>query len=238
MLLPGKAPVVQVTRGQVLVVEDDDAVARGYARILGRLGFSVASCGSMAAARARLHVANDFTIALVDIRLPDGSGLELVEILCASHGEVAPVVITGELDSAASLKCWTLGVLAINKPFVAEQLEALIPAVVHRHDRWIERVSAFARATGLSRQEEAVVRCAVEGLDVAASAVTLGCAASTADTYWRRVFKKTDFHSKLAVVAAIARGHVGGESSVSGVRERVTDVVDRTSEGRVRRLGR
>lgn len=213
----GRESAGPTARSSVLVVEDDTAVARSYARVFCRMGFDVSSCSCLAGARAALRAASGFTIALVDIGLPDGSGMELVEEILAEYPEIVPVVASGRLDAAASLECWRRGVLAVNKPFVGEQLEALVQQVVGRHDHWTERVEAFARANALSRQEHGVVRCAVHGLDLEATATTLGCAPLTADTYWRRVFAKTGLRSKLAVVAAVARRPVA-TSSASGTR--------------------
>lgn len=205
-------------RGTVLVVEDDSGIARGYTRLLERSGFEVTCCQSLAGAQASLASNPGFTIALIDLGLPDGSGLALVEEICTDHPKTAPVVVTGQLDAAASLECWSRGVLALNKPFDPEQLEALIDGVVARHDQWSERVGAFARAHSLSRQEQGVVRCAVHGLDLEETAKALGCAALTVGTYWRRVFEKTGLRSKLAVVAAVARRPIAPPARGSGTR--------------------
>ncbi len=197
-------------RGRILVVEDDVTVARTYSRMLRGLGFDVDICPTLADARARLHAGRGFVIALIDVGLPDGSGLELLEDIRTRFPATVPLVVTGQLDPEVSLECWTRGVLALNKPLVGAQLEALIMEVVVRHDHWVHRVKEFAHVHALSRQEAGVVRCAVEGLDLEQTAKALGCAPWTAGTYWRRVFQKTGLRSRIAVVAAVARRPVPG----------------------------
>lgn len=63
----------------VLVVDDDFRVANMHAGIVSALpGFTVgATVNSVAAAREAI-AGNDFDLALVDVYLPDGSGVELV----------------------------------------------------------------------------------------------------------------------------------------------------------------
>src|SRR4051794_41293538 len=71
----------------------------GLERLLADRGMQVVgSAGDMAAAR-KLVAAGAPDIALVDIRLPDGSGIELTRELLAAHPRLGVVLYTGEADA-------------------------------------------------------------------------------------------------------------------------------------------
>ncbi|MEU1209334.1 response regulator [Nocardia sp. NPDC005825] len=98
----------------VLVVDDDFRVANLHAGIVSALpGFAVgATVNSIAAARAAL-AEGPFELALVDVYLPDGSGVDLVrELTCDA------MMLTAATESAtvrAALSAGALGYLV--KPF-------------------------------------------------------------------------------------------------------------------------
>ncbi len=87
---PGESPA------GVLVVEDDPAVARVLGIMLGRAGHQVGIVGSLEQARESLARARP-TAILLDMELPDGSGMELLDHLAALEGSesIRVVVLSG-----------------------------------------------------------------------------------------------------------------------------------------------
>ncbi|MCS6797078.1 MAG: sigma-54 dependent transcriptional regulator [Myxococcota bacterium] len=82
----------------ILVVDDEAALRRGIERYLASRGWQVFGAATVAEARTVLEREKDVEIVLADVRLPDGSGLEI-----ADRPRVIPVVVmTGEgsLDTA------------------------------------------------------------------------------------------------------------------------------------------
>lgn len=77
-----------------LVVEDDDAYRQRLSLALTRTGFIVSSVRTIADA---LTVAdkNPPAFAVVDLRLQDGSGLEVVEALQNSRPDIRSIILTG-----------------------------------------------------------------------------------------------------------------------------------------------
>jgi len=82
-----------MARPRALIVDDDPEIAKVLTELVEREGFAVTSASTLA--RAREEIATSVPdIVLVDIHLPDGSGLDLLEGLGPSAPEV--VLITGQ----------------------------------------------------------------------------------------------------------------------------------------------
>ena len=126
----------------VLLVEDDHDLCVELATYLANSGFAVRSAGTLAAACAALaQVPN---LLVLDINLPDGSGLELFREMPAA-ARIGIVMCTGRDDRELRIACLRGGADAyLVKPVDPEELEATLLSV-HR------RVSASApgRATSL-----------------------------------------------------------------------------------------
>jgi PAS domain S-box-containing protein len=90
------APVVDDTPPGILIVEDDDAVARVLGIILGRAGHTVMRADSLADARNALAEKRPAVI-LLDMKLPDGSGFELLDHMGETPGldQIPVVVLSG-----------------------------------------------------------------------------------------------------------------------------------------------
>ncbi|MFG1796012.1 response regulator [Nocardia sp. NPDC049149] len=109
----------------VLVVDDDFRVANLHAGIVDSIaGFTVAgTANTLAAARAVLaETAVD--LALVDVYLPDGSGIDFVrELRCEA------MVLTASTDSTAVRAALSAGALSfLVKPFPHTELAARLAA--------------------------------------------------------------------------------------------------------------
>jgi signal transduction histidine kinase len=78
----------------VLIVDDDEALAENVAEIVATLDVEakIARDRKSALAIARAH---DFDVALIDVRLPDGDGMSLLEPLRASSPFTQLVMVTG-----------------------------------------------------------------------------------------------------------------------------------------------
>ncbi|PYP60875.1 MAG: hybrid sensor histidine kinase/response regulator, partial [Gemmatimonadetes bacterium] len=82
----------------VLVVEDDEAVARVLGIMLRRDGHTVTLVASLSEARKALAEHRP-SVILLDMKLPDGSGLELLDHLAATAGlEQVPVVVLSGVE--------------------------------------------------------------------------------------------------------------------------------------------
>jgi response regulator of citrate/malate metabolism len=87
---------------QVLVVDDDFMVASIHARFVERTpGFAVAGTARSGAEALRLHADLSPDLLLLDVHLPDMSGLEVLQRLRAAGDAVGVVMVTAERDAEA-----------------------------------------------------------------------------------------------------------------------------------------
>jgi EAL domain-containing protein (putative c-di-GMP-specific phosphodiesterase class I) len=131
----GLAPVAvdAPSRGLILLVDDEPAVARAYSRTLGSAGFSVVTAkdGREAADAARER---SFDVIVSDIAMPEMDGIELLRTVREYDLDVPFVIVTGgpAVDSAA--RAMEYGALRyLIKPVDPADLEAVVARAVRLH---------------------------------------------------------------------------------------------------------
>ncbi|HEU4389420.1 MAG TPA: sigma-54 dependent transcriptional regulator [Blastocatellia bacterium] len=116
---PAQEPV---DSGRVLIVDDESAMAFVLGALFQSHGYVVRSAASCAEARRHID-SQPFDLALVDLRLPDGSGLDLITALRESSPGTQAILITGfgSIDIAIdSIKKGAFYYL--EKPFTDDQI--------------------------------------------------------------------------------------------------------------------
>ncbi|MFT6458460.1 response regulator, partial [Pseudophaeobacter arcticus] len=78
----------------LLLVDDDEPFLRRLAKAMEKRGFEVETAGSVAGGRA-IATARPPAFAVVDLRLEDGNGLDVVEVLREKRPDSRVVVLTG-----------------------------------------------------------------------------------------------------------------------------------------------
>jgi DNA-binding response OmpR family regulator len=121
-----------VTSDGILIVEDDEAIASGLARVLDSQGYRVRRIarGGPATAEARDE---DIGLVVLDLGLPDIDGLEVCRRLRAARSDLAILILTArdqELDVVAGLDAGADDYLI--KPFRLSELLARVRAHMRR----------------------------------------------------------------------------------------------------------
>ena len=114
------------TKERTLLIADDDAAFRNrVARALELRGFIVTSVGSVAEAMAQ--TARPPAFAVLDLRLGDGNGLELVGPLRQARPDIRIVVLTGYGNIATAVTAVKLGAVDyLSKPADADDIFAAL----------------------------------------------------------------------------------------------------------------
>ncbi|SPJ23200.1 ActR/PrrA/RegA family redox response regulator transcription factor [Palleronia abyssalis] len=112
----------------LLIVDDDDAFLKRLARAMEKRGFAVETAESVAAGRARASHAPP-AYAVVDLRLGDGNGLDVVELIRAKREDARIVVLTGYGAIATAVAAVKIGATDyLSKPADANQITAALLA--------------------------------------------------------------------------------------------------------------
>jgi DNA-binding NtrC family response regulator len=118
------------TRRQVLVVEDNEEASEVLVRVLEPLGFQVKAAASLAEGLASMN-ADEPDLVLLDVHLPDGSGLGLLDDVKGCCPWVPMIVMTGAGDLALAAEAMRRGAVDFFlKPLDYEVLERAL-------DRWL-----------------------------------------------------------------------------------------------------
>ena len=115
-----------MNRKAVLIVDDEADIRELLVLTLSRMGVDADTVGSVKEAQEALK-ARSYDLALTDMRLPDGDGLQVLRHIAEHYGNTPVAVITafGSTENAvAALKAGAFDYLA--KPIKVEQLRPLV----------------------------------------------------------------------------------------------------------------
>ena len=112
----------------VLHVEDQPVIREVVRRELEPSGFTIVSVEGVGAAKLALAERDDVTSALLDIRLRDGSGLDLYDWIGVHHPALARRVafVTGSAGAEALEPLAAIGCPVLTNPFEIADLRRLV----------------------------------------------------------------------------------------------------------------
>jgi DNA-binding NarL/FixJ family response regulator len=207
---------------RVLIVEDDAATQQRLARLLTEMlgaSASVVVAGSIGEARLRIAEQTPH-LALVDIGLPDGNGIDLVGWLQIHHPQIATVVVSawGHEDTVlAALRAGAVGYLlkeredlelrmalqAIRRggssidPFIARRILALL-APASEAAPHVQTPAAGDR--GLSERESEILQLVARGFSNREIADLTALSRFTIEGYTKSIYRKLAVNSRTAAV--------------------------------------
>jgi DNA-binding NtrC family response regulator len=128
----------------ILVVDDDPAFRRALTSELERMRFAVTSASTGGEALSRL-AAGEPDVVLLDLRLPDMSGLDVLKVIREQHASTDVIVLTGHGSIDTAIESIRLGAFDyVGKPCPIDELEIRI-------QRALERQTLRKRASLLER---------------------------------------------------------------------------------------
>ena len=127
-----------MSKQTVLVIDDERDIRELLTITLGRMNLLVESAGNVSDAR-RLLAEHSYDLCFTDMRLPDGSGQELIELIAREHPQMPVAMITayGNMDAAVNaLKAGAFDF--VSKPVDINMLRRLVQTALRlsseRHD--------------------------------------------------------------------------------------------------------
>ena len=201
---------------RLLLVDDHEMVRAGLRALLGDvedLEIAGEAADVVGAIREAASLRPD--VVLMDLRLPDGSGLEACREILSAAPQIRILFLTSHSDEQAVMST----VLAGAAGYVLKDIghQALVKAI---HDAAAGRPTLDPRvaapvahrmqhADALSKQEQRVLALVVEGKTNKEIALALGLSDKTVKNYLSNAFQKLGVARRSQAAALFAHGRVG-----------------------------
>jgi DNA-binding NarL/FixJ family response regulator len=205
-----------------LILEDhpDARIWLSEAVLAAFPGIELATCTTLKDSLKNVEARSPH-LALVDLQLPDGSGLDLIERLNAGHPDCIVVVATVYEDDShlfSALRAGAHGYVLKDEPqdSVAHMLRGIVagqPALSPKIARRLLnhfRPEPESAAVRLTEREEDVLSLLAKGFTVKKVAELLEISPNTAAGYVKTIYRKLNISSRAeATLEATQRGLVG-----------------------------
>jgi putative nucleotidyltransferase with HDIG domain len=170
------APATPVS---LLVVDDEDALRNALARYLAQQGYEVHTAATAAEAVAAVRRHRIIGV-LLDVRMPDRSGVDAVPDLLEVDPDLAIVMLTAVNDATTASLCLQRGAMDyLTKPLELGDLDRALRSALRKRDRLLEehqlqqwlKEEVAARSAELRRERAKLERLSVATLEALVNAL-------------------------------------------------------------------
>jgi len=188
----------------VFVIDDDEAVRESVKKLIASVGLRAETFGStrdfLSAKRPEAPAC-----LILDVRLPDVSGLEFQRDLAGANIEIPIIFITGHADVPMSVRAMKAGAVEfLTKPFRGQELlDAIQEAIAKDRAAWSGRAQTAelrARYNSLTAREKEVLELVASGLLNKQVGAELGTSELTIKTHRGHVMQKMEAASLADLV--------------------------------------
>ena len=111
---------------RILIVDDEALIRKSLSQMLSRKGYEVTTAATAAEAR-RVFSPGEFALALLDLRLPDASGIDLLREFKVAQPELLVIMMTAYGSIETAVEAMRLGAYDyVNKPFKSREIEVIV----------------------------------------------------------------------------------------------------------------
>lgn len=212
----------------ILIVEDDsfvqDRLVRLVAGLLENSDARIDTVSDLATARARLQ-ADAYSLALVDVHLPDGNGIDLIAWMRQHASQVAAVVVSAWAEEETILRAVQAGAIgyllkdsddeelrqSLNSlrrggapidPVIARRILALLPQVQTRspEESPAQLAAEVDLTPPLSEREREILNLVAQGFSNREIAELVALSRLTIECHTRNIYRKLAVGSRTAAV--------------------------------------
>ena len=193
-----------VKRAQVFIVDDDDGVRRALGTLMDSVGYTHTAYSS-AAEFLRHYDAGQAGCLVLDIRMPDMSGLELQQELNNRGHQIPVIFVTGHGDVPMAVDAMKKGAFDfVQKPFRDQDLldrvnRALQMDIILRQET-ADKEDVLQRWNSLTAREKEAMALIVEGKANKVAAQDMGLSERTVEIHRARVMEKMKVRSVAQLV--------------------------------------
>lgn len=194
-----------LTGPSFLLLEDDLRIGAALRRTIGRSA-DVVWVTSVGASRLAL-ASRGFAGLVLDVMLPDGSGLTLLRDLRRAGISAPALVITGSADRQLANTCYALSAACVYKPSIDDHVDSFVRRTLARtgsvQERVVHAVAQYAVEHGLTKRERDLVELAALGVSREGLAAELHVTENTVKTHVRRLLGRCGESKLDDVVRAV-----------------------------------
>lgn len=209
----------QLRAPAVFVVDDDEAVRNSMRLLLRSLGLAVVTYGSAAEFLAE-YAPGQPGCAVLDVRMPGMSGLELQDEL-NRRGAIIPVIfVTGHGDVPMAVETMRHGAFDfLQKPFrdheLTDRIKRALAADRENRLRLNELTRIRARLAALTPREQQVLRLVMSGKPNKVIAGELGLSQRTVEIHRAHLMEKMGVSSLAQLVRMTMVAESGQQTGLS-----------------------
>lgn len=195
----------------VYIVDDDEAVRDSLDLLMQSVGLN-AKCFASAQTFLDAYDASKPGCLILDVRMPEMSGLDLQRVLNEKQIQIPIIIITGHGDVPIAVRAMKAGAMdVLEKPFNDQNLlDAITKAITKSSEAFEDQFSRDKfkqRAGHLSPREREIMDLLILGNGSKAIAAQLGISSKTVDVHRIHIMEKMEVKSvvELARLAVSAK---------------------------------
>ncbi len=206
---------------KIMMVEDDPVIAEHFCEIVGGVRHLNLVCIANSIAEAKANIDNSIDLVLLDIGLPDGSGLDFLPHIKRQH-DCKTLIVTTFGDRETVVSAITAGadgyLLKDSGPKkVIEGINMTLAggapisaaAAVYLLDRFRQSDKSGEKASPLSKREEELLRLFAKGFKYKETAKILEISPFTVGNHVKSIYRKLAVNSRSeAVFEAVTLGYI------------------------------
>jgi two-component system response regulator PilR (NtrC family) len=137
----------KIRKAKLLVVDDEADFAKLIQTILTQAGYGVDTATSATQAIA-LQRKTNYDLALVDLRMPEMTGLELLQYLKARDKSIFVILMTAYGSFSVGIEALRRGACDyVSKPFKNKALKEKVAEALHRRQNYLQEQHSIQRSS-------------------------------------------------------------------------------------------
>lgn len=195
----------------ICIIDDNETFRKSTAWLLSGMGHEVLEFGDPVSGLEAINNGVECDCLLIDVRMPELSGLDLHDKLLEAGSPVPVIYMTGHGDVAIAVEAMNKGAITfLEKPLNADALSRAIQQAADTRAKRAKTGIAPAQLCEFKKQlqsltprEEEVMHAIVEGSANKVIAFDLGISQKTVELHRSRVMKKLPVRSSQALVKMV-----------------------------------
>ena len=204
--VPIATPVMPLTEMKVYIVDDDDDIREALVRLFAREGLPAEPFASAHELLASCNVGMHGCI-LLDINMPEMTGIELQQTLLERGIDIPIVFLTGYGDVSSSSQAFRRGAVdflekPIDKDILLDRVKEAFAADRKQHEQRQHRTALSERGARLTGREFEVMKLVVRGHSSKQIAKDLSISHRTVEVYRAKVMEKMQVKTLADLISA------------------------------------